>query len=150
MTIDKQNSVDDTDLRILSLLADDGRMTLNELARQAGMSAPGVAERIRRLEQRGFIRNFTVELDLAALGFALYAVVRIKPRPGSLHLVEKMILDQPRFTDCDKVTGDDCFIVRLALRDIGELDEILDPFHEKAETNTAIVKSSPLRHRMPI
>lgn len=150
MTSEKQIAVDDTDLRILGLLADDGRMTLNELARQAGMSAPGVAERIRRLEQRGVIRNFTVELDLAALGFALHAVVRIKPRPGSLHLVEKMILDQPRFTDCDKVTGDDCFIVRLALRDIGELDEILDPFHEKAETNTAIVKSSPVRHRMPI
>lgn len=150
LTSEKQNSVDDTDLRILGLLADDGRMTLNELARQAGMSAPGVAERIRRLEQRGVIRNFTVELDLAALGFALHAIVRIKPRPGSLHLVEKMILDQPRFTDCDKVTGDDCFIVRLALRNIGELDEILDPFHEKAETNTAIVKSSPVRHRMPI
>lgn len=149
MTIEKQNTADDTDLRILTLLATDGRMTLSELARQSGMSAPGVAERIRRLEQRGVIRHFSVDLDLAALGFALHAVVRIKPRPGSLHLVEKMIIEQPRFTDCDKVTGDDCFIVRLALRDIGELDAILDPFHEKAETNTAIVKSSPLSHRMP-
>ncbi|PWV98950.1 AsnC family transcriptional regulator [Hoeflea marina] len=150
MSVENQKSVDDTDLRILALLADDGRIALTELARRAGMSGPGVAERIRRLEQRGVIRAFTVDVDLAALGFSLHAIVRIKPRPGSLHLVERMILDEPRFIDCDKVTGDDCFVARLALRDIAELDRILDPFHDRAETSTAIVKSSPVRRRMPL
>ena len=61
-----------------------------------------------------------------------------------------MIVQQPRFTQCDKVTGDDCFIARLALRSIAELDDLLDPFHDLAESNTAIVKSSPVRMRLPV
>jgi Lrp/AsnC family leucine-responsive transcriptional regulator len=67
-----------------------------------------------------------------------------------MHIVEDMILNEPGFLDCDKVTGDDCFVTRLALRSIADLDPILLPFHEKAETNTAIIKSSPLRGRMLI
>jgi Lrp/AsnC family leucine-responsive transcriptional regulator len=144
------NSIDDTDRQILLQLQAEGRMSMSDLAKRIGMSAPSVKDRVRRLEDRGIIRRFTVDMDMAALGFNLEAIVRIKPRPGSLHIVEKMILEEKRFTACDKVTGDDCFITRLALKSIQELDPLLDPFHEKAETNTAIIKSSPIINRTPI
>jgi len=75
---------------------------------------------------------------------------KIKSRPGNIHIVEDMILSEPGFIDCDEVTGDDCFVARLALRSIADLDLVLLPFHEKAETNTEIIKSPLLRGRMPI
>ena len=141
---------DEKDRLIIKLLSGNARMPVSDLARQVGLSGPSTSERIRRLENNGIISRFTVELDLAALGYPLQAIVRIKPRPGNMHIVEDMILNEPGFLDCDKVTGDDCFVTRLALRSIADLDPILLPFHEKAETNTAIIKSSPLRSRMPI
>ena len=141
--------LDKIDRRILAHLEHDGRMSMSELAQLVSMSAPSVTERVRRLESQGVIRAFTIELDLSALGFVMEAVVRIKPRPGNLHIVEKMIVDEQRFTACDKVTGDDCFIALLALKSIAELDSLLDPFHDRAETITSIIKSSPIRNRIP-
>ncbi|MEM5470796.1 Lrp/AsnC family transcriptional regulator [Hoeflea sp. AS60] len=143
-------NIDETDRLIVRLLSENARMPVSELAKKVGLSGPSTSERIRRLENNGIISGFTVELDLAALGFPLQAIVRIKPRPGNMHIVEDMILNEPGFLDCDKVTGDDCFVTRLALRSIADLDPILLPFHEKAETNTAIIKSSPFRGRIPV
>jgi Lrp/AsnC family transcriptional regulator, leucine-responsive regulatory protein len=143
-------NIDETDRLIVRLLSENARMPVSELARKVGLSGPSTSERIRRLENNGIISRFTVELDLAALGYPLQAIVRIKPRPGNMHIVEDMILNEPGFLDCDKVTGDDCFVTRLALRSISDLDPILLPFHEKAETNTAIIKLSPFRSRIPV
>ena len=143
-------NIDETDRLIIRLLSENARMPVSELARKVGLSGPSTSERIRRLENNGIISHFTVELDLAALGYPLQAIVRIKPRPGNMHIVEDMILNEPGFLDCDKVTGDDCFVTRLALRSISDLDPILLPFHERAETNTAIIKSSPFRRRIPV
>jgi len=141
--------IDKTDRKILSELERNGRLSISTLAARVGMSGPSVTDRIRRMENTGIIRNFTVDIDVAELGYELAAIVRIKPRPCSLHIVEKMICDEPRFTSCDAVTGDDCFVCRLAFRAMKDLDGILQPFHDRAETNTAIVKSSPVRNRLP-
>lgn len=77
------------------------------------------------------------------------AIVRIKPRSRQMHIVEQLILNEPRFTACDRVTGEDCFVAPLALVSVAELDDILMPLHERAETHTSIVKSSILPTRMP-
>jgi len=143
------NDLDLKDFNILTELEVNGRIAYSELAVKTGMSGPSVTERVRRMESLGIIRKFTVDIDLAALGYELEAVVRIKPRPGNLHVVEKMIKEEMRFTSCDTVTGEDCFVCKLSFKTIKELDPILEPFHEKAETNTAIVKSSPVRNRVP-
>ena len=95
------------------------------------------------------IAGFTVELDPRALGYTLQAIVRVKPLPGQLHLVEELLRRIPEFVECDKVTGDDCFICRLYLRSIEQLDVILSKVTERAETSTAIVKSTPVPRRLP-
>ena len=143
-------NIDETDRLIVRLLCENARMPVSELARKVGLSGPSTSERIRRLENNGIISRFTAELDLEALGYPLQAIVRIKPRPGNMHIVEDMILNEPGFLDCDKVTGEDCFVTRLALRSIADLDPVLLPFHDRAETNTAIIKSSPFRARIPV
>jgi Lrp/AsnC family leucine-responsive transcriptional regulator len=141
--------LDATDRALLRLLAEDARTAVADLAREIGLSAPSTTERPRRLEAQGVIERYTVQLDPRALGYTLQAIVRVKPLPGQLHLVEEEIRRIPEFVECDKVTGDDCFICRLFLRNIEELDEILDKVGERAETSTAIVKATPVARRLP-
>ncbi|PLQ00643.1 Lrp/AsnC family transcriptional regulator [Cupriavidus pauculus] len=142
-------SLDDTDRRILALLQQDARMPVKALAEQVGLSSPGASERLRRLEDRGVIRGFTVDVEPRTLGFSMQAIVRIKPLPGKLQAVQKLIEGIPEFAECDKVTGDDCFIGRLYLRSIEHLDHILEQITEMAETSSAIVKSQPVKRRLP-
>ncbi|NML33311.1 Lrp/AsnC family transcriptional regulator [Paraburkholderia antibiotica] len=142
-------ALDDIDRALLAALAQDARQPVSELARVVGLSAPSTAERVRRLEAQGVIERFTVQIDPRALGFTLQAIVRVKPLPGQLHLVEEVIRRIPEFVECDKVTGDDCFICRLYLHSIEQLDEILSKVTERAETSTAIVKSTPVARRLP-
>ncbi|WP_306146243.1 Lrp/AsnC family transcriptional regulator [Roseibium sp. MMSF_3412] len=141
--------LDEADAKIVDALIRDGRMSLKDLAAHAGLSSPGVSERIRRLQERGVIRGFSVEIDPKALGYSLQAIVRIRPLPGKLHIVRQLIQEIPEFCECDKVTGDDCFIARLAVPSIEQLDDILDVIADKAETSTSIVKSQPIRRRPP-
>ena len=139
----------ETDQRILDAMLTDARISLKELAQRVGLSPPSVSERLRRLEERGVIRAYTVELNPQALGYPLQAIVRVRPLPGKLQAVEKLLAQTPEVCECDKITGDDCFVARLFVRSIGELDRLLDRIADKAETSTAIVKAQPVKRRLP-
>ena len=141
--------VDDTDQQILRILLTDSRISLKDLAQQVGLSSPSVAERLHRLDERGVIRAFTIEINPQALGYQLQAIVRIRALPGKLLLVQKLIGEIPEIVECDKVTGDDCFVARLFVQSIEQLDKILDRITDKAETSTAIVKAQTVRRRPP-
>ena len=141
--------LDELDRKLLDILVKESRTSLKELAQQVGLSSPSVSERLRRLEERGVIRAFTVEIDPEALGYPLQAIVRIRPLPGKLHIVQQLIEEIPEFGECDKVTGDDCFVARLYVRSMSELDKLLDRIADKAETSTAIIKAQPIRRRPP-
>lgn len=145
----KNTMIDETDRNILIALADDARLSLKELSQRVNLSAPSVSERLKRLEERGVIRAFTLDVDPSALGYTLQAIVRIRPLPGQLHIVQNLLDQVAELVECDKVTGDDCFIARLYIRSMEHLDRILDRIAEKAETNTAIVKAQPVRRRLP-
>ncbi|MFJ6325701.1 MULTISPECIES: Lrp/AsnC family transcriptional regulator [unclassified Rhizobium] len=141
--------LDEIDQRMLEALARNARISLKELAEAAGLSSPSAAERLRRLEERGVISAFTVDIAPETIGYPLQAIVRIRPLPGQLHVVERIIQETPEFIECDKVTGDDCFIGRLVVRSMGELDGILDKITERAETNTSMIKATPVKRRLP-
>ncbi|AHK43144.1 MULTISPECIES: Lrp/AsnC family transcriptional regulator [Ensifer] len=141
--------LDELDRRILGILAANARVSLKELAQEVGLSSPSAAERLRKLEERGVLDGFTIALNPVKLGYPLQAIIRVRPMPGMLHIVEKLIQETPQIVECDKVTGDDCFIAKLFVRDMGELDTLLDRIAEKAQTNTSIVKSTPVKRRLP-
>lgn len=142
-------TLDQTDCAIIEMLERDGRASLAEIGKVVGLTGPAVGERLRRMRDMGQITGFSACVDLRAIGYSIQAVVRIKPRSGQLQAVERMICEQPRFMSCDRVTGDDCYVARLALSDVAELDRILLPFHDRAETHTSIVKSSIFEDRLP-
>lgn len=141
--------LDEVDRALITAMTDNARISVADLARQVGMSAPSVAERLRRLEETGLVSGYTVDIDPKALGYILTAIVRIRPLPGQLHMVENLLVESPEVIECDKVTGDDCFIARFVLRSIDELDPILDKISQRAQTSTSIVKASPVKRRLP-
>ncbi|MBD8893271.1 Lrp/AsnC family transcriptional regulator [Roseibium litorale] len=141
--------IDDVDRCLLEALLEDARLPLKELAARVGMSSPGVSDRLKRLEENGVIRGFTLDVDPKALGYLFQTIVRVRPLPGNLHVVQKALQDTPQITECDKVTGEDCFVVRMHVRSMEELDQVLDKIAEKAETSTAVVKSQPVIRRLP-
>lgn len=140
---------DDIDRVLIGALMQDSRRSLKALAQLSGLSSPSVAERLRRLEERGVLKGYTVEVDPKAFGYQLQAIVRVRPLPGRLQEVEREIMAIPEFTECDKVTGEDCFVARLHVRSMEQLDSLLDRLNLYAETNTAIVKKTPVKRRLP-
>ncbi len=140
---------DDRDRRILALLARDGRQSLREIGGAVGLSAPAVRDRILRLMEGGVITGFTVDINPRALGYTLEAVVRIEPLPGKLARVRQALEETPEVTECLGITGDDCFIARLLLREMSDLDRLLGPLHDMARTSTSLVKTTPIARRLP-
>jgi|SRR5690606_20107634 Lrp/AsnC family leucine-responsive transcriptional regulator len=140
---------DEIDRILINALMEDSRLSLKALARVSGLSSPSVAERLRRLEERGVLTGYTVSVDPKSFGYMLQAIVRVRPLPGHMHAIERLIQGIPEFTECDKVTGEDCFVARLNVRSMEQLDAILDKLADQAETNTAIVKASPVKRRLP-
>jgi Lrp/AsnC family transcriptional regulator, leucine-responsive regulatory protein len=145
----KSDVLDEVDQALIALLSENARLPIAELARSVGLSAPSVAERLRRLEEDGVVKAYRIEIDPRALGYTLTAIVRIRPLPGQLHAVEKLLVESPEVVECDKVTGDDCYVARYLLRSIEELDPILERIAQRAQTSTSIVKTSPVKRRLP-
>ncbi|SHL85773.1 Lrp/AsnC family transcriptional regulator [Rhodanobacter sp. OK091] len=141
--------IDNIDSAILRLLAGNARLSLKELAASIPLSAPSTSERLRRLEERGVIRAYTVDLEPKLLGHALQAIVRVRPLPGRLRVVQELIESMPEIVECDKVTGDDCFVARLFARSMEHLDELVDRLAVDATTSTAIVKGQLIARRPP-
>lgn len=141
--------LDEIDRAILDLLLNDSRISLRALGSHVGLSAPAVRDRVLRLEDIGVIEGFGVRLNARALGFSLEAVLRIEPLPGKLRAVENTLLEMPQVVECSMVTGEDCFVARLLLRDVTELDRLLEPLHDIARTKTSIVHRQPVPPRRP-
>jgi Lrp/AsnC family leucine-responsive transcriptional regulator len=139
--------MDQTDQELLRLLSVDARMSLKSLADEVGMSSPAIAERLQKLQENEVIRAFTLDLNAEAMGYPMVAIVRIRPLPGKLLVVERLLQEIPEVAECDRVTGDDCFVARVYLRSIQHLDEVLNRIIDKAQTSTSIVKSQVVKRR---
>lgn len=141
--------MDPVDRQLLQALAADARLSVAALARRVGLSAPSVAERLRRLEEAGVVAGYTVRLNPAAFGLGIAAWLRLRPVPGQLPRVRELIADVPEIVACDRVTGEDCFIAKVHVWSMDELERIIDRFMPYAMTNTAVVQSSPVELRLP-
>jgi len=136
-------------LEILRLLQKDPRMPISALARQIGMSNPAAKERVVRLEESGIISGYRLELDPKELGYGVIAFVRIRPLPGHLPKIAELARQIPEVAECHRITGEDCFILKLYVPEIASLDEVLDRFLAHGQTTTSIVQSSPVSLRPP-
>lgn len=138
---------DARNVELLRLLRDNPRMGTSELARRVGMSAPAVRERVLRLEETGVIQGYRLELDPAALGYPVCAFVRVRPAPGQLPRVAELARTLPQVVECHRVTGEDCFVLKVHLPGLDQLDEVLDRFLAFGQTTTSIVQSTAVPPR---
>jgi Lrp/AsnC family transcriptional regulator, leucine-responsive regulatory protein len=143
----ESKALDDTNLRLLEELQNDARLSLAELGRRVGLTAPAVAERIQRLEQQQVIRGFHADIDPDAVGYPLTAVIRIRPAPRQLHKVAELARKTPEVVECNRITGEDCFLLKAHVRSVSHLEEVIDQLATYGQTTTSIVQSSPVPAR---
>ena len=139
--------LDEVNCRLLIELQDDPRIAMSALARRVGMSAPAVTERLQRLERAGVIAGYRLDVDPAALGLPVTAFARIRPAPGQLPRIAELAAALPQVTECHRVTGEDCFLVKVHAPAVDQLEEVLDRFLLYGQTITSIVVSTPVPPR---
>ena len=132
-------TLDDIDLKILGLLQRDARMTNAAIATEVGLTAPSVFERIRKLEQRGVIRGYTVTLDPAALGKVLTAFIRVTVEEDENYEagVEAIGAD-PDVLECYHVAGEDCLIIKTRVADPAELERLLKRIRSRVTVQRSV------------
>jgi len=145
----ENGTIDAVDERLLEALVANARVSIAELARLVELSAPSIAERIKRLEEAGVIEGYTAKVSPAALGLAVSAWLRVLPMPGELHRVADILRDLPEVVECDRVTGEDCFVARICVRSVDDLEKMIDKIIPYAVTNTSIIQSSTVQRRSP-
>lgn len=136
--------LDETNARLLAELQREPRLPMAALGRRVGLSAPAVTERVRRLEDAGVIAGYRLDLAPAALGLPLTAYVRVRPAPGQLARIAEEARAIPEVVECHRVTGEDCFILKVHLPAMDQLDRLLDRFLLYGVTTTSLVQSSPV------
>jgi Lrp/AsnC family transcriptional regulator, leucine-responsive regulatory protein len=138
---------DHKNVSLLRLLEKNPRAPISQLARRIGMSNPAVKERLLRLEEAGILAGYRLDLNPKELGYHVTAFVRVRPLPGHLNKIAELAQAVPEVTECHRVTGEDCFILKVFLKEISSLDRVLDKFLAHGQTTTSIVQSSPVPPR---
>ena len=139
--------LDDINRRLLEELQRDGRVAFAELGRRVGLSAPAVAERVGRLEREGVITGYHADVDPRSIGYTLAAGVRIRPFARQIHKIPEIAAQTPEIVECERITGEDCFLLRLHVREMEDLEPVLDRFTPYGQTTTSIVHSAPVGRR---
>ncbi|HEX6104646.1 MAG TPA: Lrp/AsnC family transcriptional regulator [Gemmatimonadales bacterium] len=142
------DTLDLTSRRILQLLTRDGRASYQAIADEVGLSRPAVMERVKRLEEAGFIRGYTAVLDRRRIGYPVTAFVAVR-YPASTGGVEdpglREMAANPNVLECHHVAGEDCYMLKVAAPSIDSLEAILRQLREPGEpvsTRTTIVLST--------
>ncbi len=143
----RSDLLDETNRRILGLLVADPRLPVTALARRVGMSAPAVRDRLTRLEEAGVIRGYRLDIDPAALGLPVAAWVRVRPGPGQLGRVAELAAARPEVSECHRISGEDCFLMKVHVAEIAALESVLDDFLRLGQTVSSFVVSTPVPPR---
>ena len=142
-----ESRLDKTAWRLLRELQADARLSFSELARRVGMSTPAVAERVRRLEESGAIVGYRATVDRARLGRSLGAFLRLTTSATSYQRVIALCGSLDAVIECHHITGEDCFLIRLAVTSVAELEDVIARFRRFGTAHTSVVLSSPVTEK---
>lgn len=139
--------LDAYDTRILAELQADARLSMAELGRRVHLSQPAVTERVRKLESAGVITGYRASVDLAKLGYGIRAIVRVGR--AEYARVVKLVRETPECINAYNVTGEDSWIIEIAVIDVAHLDAVVTKFCLLTETATSIILN-PAREHQPM
>ena len=132
---------------ILEELQRDGRLSYRELGERVGLSPPADTERVRRLERDGVITGYQAIVDPAALGYPMLAIVRVHSAGPKAAAVDELAEAMDEVVECHRVTGSESHVLRVRIRDVAHLGDLVERFWDYGDTITNIVTSTPVRHR---
>ena len=139
---DFQPILDPTDIAIIETLQDDGRISVSELGRKVGLSQPATSERLKRLEERGIIRAYRAVVDPASVGLNMMAVIRLRTTHEHIKACLKQFAEMPEIIEVLRLTGEDCFHLKMIVPSPAELESIVDAIARYGSVTTAIVLRS--------
>jgi Lrp/AsnC family leucine-responsive transcriptional regulator len=144
--------MDALDLRILTSLDADARRSFADLARELEVSQPTIADRVRRLENRGILRGTMICVDHAKLGYGISAFVRIRSNAAAKRGLIDAGRKMPQIIELISVTGEDCMVARVVARSVEDLANVLERLAPFGQTSTSIVLDTlvPLRNPLSV
>lgn len=146
--MDPEKLLDETGWAILRELQQNARITFSELGKRVALTPPAVADRVRRLEEAGVIRGYRADLDPEALGFPVRAFIRITTTGALCTALGEEIKGFPEVLECHRVTGEEAYLAKVAVRSVSHLQDLIDRLMPYGETITSIVLSTPVNHRV--
>lgn len=133
--------IDEIDVRILQELQADSRISIRELSKRVNLSPPSVTERVRRLEDQNIIEGYTIRLNKKELGFGIDCIVQVTMKDGQYEKFKSFIQDDKHSEWCYRIAGAACFIVKLSVPSLEDIEQFINAVSSYAQTNTSIVFS---------
>ena len=146
--MDSERLLDDVGRRILRELQENPRIGYTELGRRVGLTAPAVAERIRRLEECGIITGYRLDLNVEKLGLPILAYIRLTSGDVKSGRVDALARSLPEILECHRVTGDDSYIMKAAVASVQHLENLISKLLVVGQPTTSIILSSAVTHRI--
>lgn len=140
--------MDQTDIEILKILQQDGRISMKSLGSKVNLTSPAVSERVRKLEERNIITGYRAVVNSSKLNLTLEAYIGVAMRPAQLSYFKKMVQEEPTIIECHHMTGHDSMTIRVLAKNTAELEELLGKIQKHGKTNTSIILSTPLDFKM--
>ena len=144
-----KRKIDKTDHTILIALFANGDITIKDLGNLVEMTSPSVSARILKMKDAGVIQNYTVAIDPIALELTVEAYVRLSALTGELNRLNRMLNETPQVVEANHVSGNDCFVAKVMVRDVKELDSLIERFSSVAATESNVILSSTVPRRLP-
>lgn len=147
MRFDPKAGLDATDWKLLDLLQRNARLGYADLGRKLKLSPPAVAERMKRLEERGVVRAYRAEIDLTSLGRGLHVYLRVVVAPKDYARFKKLVEGLDEVFECHHVTGSESFVLRAAVDTVPSLEALIQKLTVYGPTTTSVILSTSLDQR---
>lgn len=136
--------MDITDYRIIEILQEDGRVSMKDLGKIVGLTSPAVSERVKRLEESGIIEGYKAIVNPDALGRVIKAFIHISLANNKYAEFLEAAKKDPRIVECHHITGDDCSLLKVMVKDMYELEAVIDSIKRIGSTKTSVILSTPI------
>jgi Lrp/AsnC family leucine-responsive transcriptional regulator len=141
-----ERGLDPTDLSIVEILQQDGRISVSELGRRVGLSQPAASERLKRLEERGVITGYRAVIDPAVVGLGMMAVIRLRTTHEHIRPCLKQFSEMPEIVEVLRLTGEDCFLLKVLVPTPSDLETIVDAIaRHGAVTTSLVLRNEPMK-----